>query len=353
MQMDAAIDAPGSDPSAPRDDAGPLADAPFPPFRPRFPWIGADLQTLRNRIRRTDWPSLGAWPGERLRFPMADGTGDELLALLNRPLTGTGPLVVLLHGLTGCEDSSYIRYSAAFWLKRGHPVLRLNLRGAGPSRGLCREHYHAGRTEDLRAVLDQLAPRWGEPGLLLVGYSLGANMMLKLLGETGTRLPILATASISAPIDLSLTSARMDRLRNWVYVRWFVHNLKAGTLASPGLSEAEHCAVAAVRTVRAFDQVFVAPRNGFADEEDYYAKCSAAQFLPHIRVPSLIIHARNDPWIPLRSYGYVDWDANQCLVPLLGSAGGHVGFHGRSSRTAWHDRCSGVFFDRISSLVRT
>jgi predicted alpha/beta-fold hydrolase len=121
-------------------------------FRPRFPWLGGDLQTLRNFLRRP-YHDLAAWPAERLELPLRDGSGDRLVASLHRAGEGARGLIVLLHGLTGCEDSLYIRASAAFWLARGRTVMRLNLRGAGPSRPLCGEHYHAGRSGDLRDAL--------------------------------------------------------------------------------------------------------------------------------------------------------------------------------------------------------
>ncbi len=88
----------------------------------------------------------------------------------------------------------------------------------------------------------------------------------------------------------------------------------------------------------------MAPRNGFAGADDYYARCSAHQFLPHIRVPTLVVHALNDPWIPGRLYHTVDWQANPRLKPLLPRGGGHVGFHGWGSREPAHDRWMGEFF---------
>src|SRR3546814_6433177 len=109
---------------------------------------------------------------------MPDGTGDVLVGALNRPpghAGGSRPLVVLVHGLTGSEDSLYMLCSAALLLAHGYPVLRLNLRGAGQSRPVCRLQYHAGRTADLRAVLERLPPTLAGSGLLVVGYSLGGN----------------------------------------------------------------------------------------------------------------------------------------------------------------------------------
>ncbi|MGH6958968.1 MAG: alpha/beta fold hydrolase, partial [Dongiaceae bacterium] len=122
-------------------------------FIPRPPWWGGDLQTLRSYLRRPS-PDLTPHAAETVEFTTADGSGDTLLATLNRPAAAAHrPLVVLIHGLTGCAESTYMLATARHLLDRGHPVLRLNLRGAGASRPRCRFQYHAGRSEDLRAVI--------------------------------------------------------------------------------------------------------------------------------------------------------------------------------------------------------
>ncbi|MEM1400104.1 MAG: alpha/beta fold hydrolase, partial [Pseudomonadota bacterium] len=128
----------------------------LPPLSEKWPWKGGDLQTVRNRLRGHRATLLPA--PETLEFEMPDGTGDRLIGALSRPTQETGgkPLAVLLHGLTGCEDSHYVVEAALRLLDQGHPVMRLNLRGAGPARKTCRFQYHAGRSEDLRAVFDQL-----------------------------------------------------------------------------------------------------------------------------------------------------------------------------------------------------
>jgi predicted alpha/beta-fold hydrolase len=322
----------------------------FPPFRPRAPWLGGDLQTLRNYLLAQP-PDLADWPGQRLELAMADGSGDRLSAMVHRPEGAEGrPLAVLIHGLTGCEDSSYIRGSARHLLGLGYPVLRLNLRGAGPSGPLCRLRYHAGRSEDLRdalAALARLEPGLCGEGLLLVGYSLGANMLLKFLAEEGEDIPVRAAAAVSAPIDLKAAQLRLMTRRNTLYHRYLLARMQAETLAGAELNPAERRAVARSRSVYEFDDGYVAPAGGFADAEDYYRRCSAGRFLAGIAVPTLVIHARDDPWIPAEAYDAVDWSGNPTLVPLLTASGGHVGFHGRSAKAAWHDRCITRFFETV------
>lgn len=319
-------------------------------FRPRFPWLGGDLQTLRNFLLRPHH-ELDPWPAQRLELPMRDGSGDRLVGSLHRAGRETMPLVVLIHGLTGCEDSLYVRGTAAFWLARGHSVLRLNLRGAGPSRPFCREHYHAGRSADLRDALLALAEMPGvipDAGLYLVGYSLGANMLLRFLAEEAAAFPVRAALSVSAPIDLKAAQVCLMKPRNWVYHRHLLSGMRTEALAAPReLSPAERAAIVSADSVFAYDEQVIAPRNGFAGAEDYYRQCSGLRFLPAIKTPTLLVQAKDDPWIPSAAYETFDWQAHPALKPLLTGSGGHVGFHGRGAAAAWYDLAAESFFDRL------
>jgi len=315
------------------------------PFRSRPPWWTSDLQTVRNAVVRTR-VDLSPWSNERLWLPVPGG--DWLAAALHaRELVGRASLIVLIHGLCGCEDSAYIRRSARFWLDRGHPVLRLNLRGSWPSRPHCRGHYHAGRSEDpLAALRDfvQRAPAVERTGLVIVGYSLGGNVLIKLLAGAGRALPVRAAATVSAPIDLAATALRFNRPRNTPYRWWLLTLMKREALAPPAeISDAERAAIDRSRTALDFDDGFVAPRFGFADCWDYYTRCSGERFLPDVPVPLLLIHAADDPWIPASAYERVDWDANPALTPALTRGGGHVGFHAADAEAAWHDRRIAAF----------
>lgn len=275
---------------------------------------------------------------------MPDGSGDVLLGALNRPIEPSGkPLVILIHGLTGCETGTYMQASAAALLTAGHPVLRLNLRGAGPSRPLCRLRYHAGRSQDLREVLSLLPSDLAGDGVFMAGFSLGGNALLKMLGEGQFPIPVKAAASISAPIDLAATSRAFMLPRNRVYHSWLLRRMKEETFASGPRIEAKWSeAVKAARTVYEFDDRLIGPWNGWSGADEYYAVNSALRFLPHIQVPTIVIHALDDPWIPGSIYEEVDWSANPRLTPLLPTGGGHVGFHGKGG--VWHDRCLLAFF---------
>ncbi len=326
-----------------------MGSGPMPAFRARRPWLGADLQTVRNMLRGPVTEPRAART-ERVRFPMLDG--DVLLGRLDHPPepASDAPCVVLIHGLSGCEDSAYLIASAAFWLEAGHTVLRLNLRGAGPSRDSCRQQYHAGRTEDLREVLAALPRGLDRNGLLLVGYSLGGNALLKFLAESGRDFPIVAGASVSAPIDLAESSRNFLRPRNRIYHAWMLSSMRNEALGEGArTTDEEREAVRTVRSIWEFDERFVAPRNGFRDAAHYYEESHARRFLAEIPVPTLLIHALDDPWIPGELYSGFDWSCNSNLEPLLPAGGGHVGFHSEDSRIPWHDRAIAAFHARTAA----
>jgi predicted alpha/beta-fold hydrolase len=314
-------------------------------FRPRFPWIGGDLQTIRNNL-------VGRAPlladTVRLSLPMSDGSGDVLLAALNMPDGDQGkPLVILVHGLTGDEDSTNIAVSAAWHRGRGHPVLRLNLRGAGPSRGFTRQHYHAGRSADLRDALAALPTDLKRRGVFITGTSLGGNVVLKFLAENEGCEDVIAGASISAPIDLKAAQVRIMAPRNRIYHRHLFKAMTADAAQSSGTQRTLYDANAGrIRTIYDFDDLVVAPGNGFAGADDYYRRSSAAPLLDRIKIPALVIHARSDPWIPAAAYLNRPWPEGGPTL-LMTDDGGHVGFHGAGDVVPWHNHAIAAFFDTV------
>lgn len=312
--------------------------APENPFQPRFPWYGADLQTIRNYLVRGN-RDLSGWPSERLFVDAADGTGDRFQAVLHRQ--GDAPLAVLVHGLTGCEGSFYVLESTANLLSAGYSVLRLNLRGAGPSRKTCGGHYCAGSSNDLATVLRSLPADLTANGLVLVGYSLGGNIVLKYLAEGSFDIRPDCAFVVSPPVDLAVAADRMLHLRNRLYHRWLLDRMKEeAVMDNARLTSDEREAVASAQTVVEFDDKFVAPRNGFRGAAEYYVRCSTIDRLGEISVPTRLIHALNDPWIPAGALRA--GDIGSVRIDLT-RGGGHVGFHGRGSSVPWHDQCMNEF----------
>jgi predicted alpha/beta-fold hydrolase len=302
-----------------------------PRFVPKLPWLGGDLQTVRNFLRPPG-DILAPWPGERMTFAMKDETGDELTGLLHRPSEERGrPLVLLLHGLTGSEESSYLRVSARELLQEGYPVLRLNWRGAGPSLGKTREFYHAGRGGDLAAVLSSMGAELAKNGLAALGYSLGGSILLNYLADRGGLSHLRAAIAVSPPVNLHAAQQRIAARRNRRYHDYLLARMLEER-ALGGKSEG-----AKLTRIIDFDDEIVAPANGFKDALEYYARCSAGPRLAAIRTPTLIVHAKDDPWIPAESFRSIDWNTAKSVRLLMPWSGGHVGFHAMGLKRTWHD----------------
>ncbi len=281
---------------------------------------------------------------------MADRSGDILVGMLDRPAVPQAdrPLAILVHGLTGCENSSHVLNGARLLLDLGYCVLRLNLRGCGASRPHCREHYHIGRTADFRCVLQQLPDDLTHNGVVAVGYSMGGAMLLKYLGEEGAFSPLRAAATICAPLDLALTARHMNRRRNWLYHNYLLTDVKKETLTPAGvLDDEERETVRSARSLRDYDERFIAPRYGFRDADDYYALCTPLTYMPEIRVPTMVLAARDDPWIPASYYREFKWSDNPALLAVMAEGGGHLGFHTAGSDRPWCDTVLEKFLERV------
>jgi len=317
-----------------------------PPFRPRPPWWGADLQTLRDTLQGPRFP---ADRGVAHRIPI--GKGEQLLALLDRP-AGVQPhaLVVLLHGLGGSSQATGVRRLGLALQAAGFAVLRLNLRGAGAGRSLAPGTYAARCNGDLAPALRRARQLAEGLPLFGVGFSLGGTVLLNGVraAQQGERL-LDGLVAISSPLDLAACSAAIGRPRNRLYERWLLRSLRRQTLADPqGLGPAERRALAQVRSIRGFDALITAPRWGFASVDDYYAQASplpglleSAPSLP----PSLLIHALDDPWVPAapavalagRREGGRAFEAREdALEVVLTPGGGHNGFHAPGG--SWSDQ---------------
>jgi len=303
-------------------------------FEERVPWIGPDLQTLRNfllpqpRIETTS---------NSIKLPMSDG--DILVASLNMPADPPKrPLIILVHGLTGSENSVNIISAANYLVQKSWRVLRINLRGTMPTRPQAKGHYHAGKTEDLSQALHQLPPKFLNNGAILIGHSLGGNLILKFLGEGLGDKNILGGVSISSPLILRETCTQMMKPRNFFYHRHILKAMKEEALA-PGaeLSRSQIQAITSAQSIYDFDHNFIAPLFGYQDADDYYINNSSGRFLSDISKPTLIIHALNDPWIPPKVYLETQWDLYPTIQTKITKSGGHLGFHGKTNKVAWHN----------------
>lgn len=324
----------------------------LPPFRQRSPWIGGDLQTLRDTLRPLRFPPDHA---AALTIPLADG--DQLVALLDRPdCEEPLGLVLVLHGLGGSSDGPGPRRLALALAADGFAVLRLNLRGAGRGRPLARGTYCALCNDDLRPAVAWARQLAGGLPLYGAGISLGGTVLLNA-GLGG--LDFDGLVSVSSPLDLSVCAVQFERRRNRVYQRWLMQRLREQTLADPGgLQEVERQALLGprrARTIRAFDAAITAPRWGFASVAAYYAAASPLASLLDGRPlpPTLLLHAGDDPWVPvgpLRKLAAAT-SGREGAVPkvVITPHGGHNGFHALGDGPAcWADRLVVAWLRRLS-----
>lgn len=325
------------------------------PLRQRPPWIGGDLQTLRDTLRPVRLPASS---GRSLRLSLP--SGEALHAVLDQPTGGAEPeaLVVLLHGLGGDSEREGLRRMGLALQDAGLAVLRLNLRGAGAGRSLAAGTYAADCRNDLLPVLGQLRALAAGRPLFGVGLSLGGTILLNALLAAPATALLDGLVCLSSPLDLAASSTRIESPRNRLYARWLLQRLVAQTLADPfGISAVERQALteaAGPASIRAFDQAITAPRWGYRSVEHYYAAASPLAGLldPHRLSglpPLLLVHAEDDPWVPVASLRLVaDTQVAEDLRAaaaspaeiLISRHGGHNGFHGRgdSPRGCWGDR---------------
>tara|TARA_R110002073_G_scaffold334084_1_gene522811 strand:+ start:932 stop:1966 length:1035 start_codon:yes stop_codon:yes gene_type:complete len=320
----------------------------LPAFQVGIKWRGGDLQTMRNTIMG----SVCRLEDEAERVFFDIGAPGRLSGALHRKDAREHlPLVVIIHGLTGDEGSPNVISAASSLLEQGYPVLRLNLRGAGPSVRTSQGSYHAGMTEDLAQVISQLHSRAYGAGIVLYGISLGGNMMLKYLGEQGADANILAAIGVSTPLDLKAVQGRLMDARNAMYHNYLLLGMKKYAKRLTGRVAALHLEKAqAAASILEYDDQYVAPSHGMAGAEDYYRLQSSGVYLDKIRVPTLLIHAENDPWVPVESYYDHDWSGNDRLHVIVCNDGGHVGFHGKDSKVPWHERAMARYLDHILDL---
>lgn len=245
--------------------------------------------------------------------------------------TTSSPTLVLVHGLEGSCEARYVLGTAEKALRAGFNVVRMNVRNCGGTEHLAPGLYHSGLTNDLRGVTRELIERDRLSAIFWVGFSMGANHALKLAGEFGDEVPreLKGVCAVSPPLDLAACARDINRPENRVYEQRFLRSLKATLRRKeryfPGLVDFER--LERVRNLWEFDEVVTAPHFGFRDALDYYMRASSGPYLARIRVPTLVLHAHDDPFIPSASFEPFLRAANPRVLLHQTRHGGHVGFY--------------------------
>lgn len=320
--------------------------APFTPAR----WLGhRHAQTIAGRLLRRAAPP--SFERDRIELPDGDFVDLDFPAGPGQP---DAPVVLLMHGLEGSARRGYAINTYSELAARGVRAVGLNFRSCSGEPNRRARAYHSGDTGDIAFVLDLLAERFPGARRGAIGFSLGGNALLRLLGEEGeaARDRVSAAVAVSVPYDLGagadwLEASPVGRL----YSRRFVKSLVAKTLARESLVR-DHCdldRVRAARTFREFDDAVTAPIHGFRDAADYYARCSSQHVVDAIRVPTLLLHAADDPFLPARCFPRDAARQNPYVEAVVTERGGHVGFIAGTpwAPTFWAEREAARFLASV------
>ncbi|HEV7796697.1 MAG TPA: alpha/beta fold hydrolase [Pyrinomonadaceae bacterium] len=298
------------------------------PFKPHPVFRNGHAQTIAAYL----WPRRFRFASERDQerlFEVAPGV--KILAHCRwQTNPSEHPTIVVWHGVEGSTSSSYMQAMAEKGFHSGFNIVRVNFRNCGGTEHLTSTIYHGGLSSDLDAVVRQLLEKDHLTRLFLVGFSLGGNLVLKLAGEYGDNAPreIVGVCAVSPSVDLNAAADLIMKRSNWIYQQDFVRRLKKRIRINHKLYPELYdiSGLRSVNTLRGFDDRFTSVAHGFIDAADYYYRSSSTRVIDHIRIPTLIIHAQDDPFIPfapLREPAIAD---NPYLLLIGPKEGGHVAF---------------------------
>ena len=302
------------------------------PFAPPAIIGGPHAQTIVAALRLPRYRSLR---GERRRYEsrLVEVEPGERVLLKCRwqEERRSAPTLLLIHGLEGSSHSLYMRGTAQKAFRQGFNVACMNMRNCGGTEHLSRTLYHSGMTGDIRRVLlEELAGREGLQELYVVGFSMSGNMVLRLAGEYGDDAPraLAGLCAVSPSVELSGCAERIKRRDNRLYVWSFMRSLRRRVRRKRRLfpDSYDTRGLWRVRTVRQFDERYTAPLGGYRDAADYYERASSLGAVARIRIPTLVVHAADDPLIPVLPLRDPLVAGNPNVLLVVTERGGHVGF---------------------------
>ena len=315
------------------------------PFEPFFK--NPHLATIAGNF----WPrpkSEHRWPVETHDYETEPGV--RVRAHSQRPEGEPRGELILVHGLEGSSQAGYARSMARAALEAGYATHRMNLRSCGGTEALALSNYHSGQTSDVLHVVRERRRASGLP-VFLAGFSLGGNVTLKLAGELRESAGELLAGicAVSTPIDLAACAAALGKRQNIIYDRRFLIGLKGKIRRrirqAPQIYSPEH--LGKIRTIYDFDDFYTARLFGFGTAANYYRTQSSNQFLEHIRVPALVVIAKDDPLVPFEVYDHPAFRENPCLRLVAVEHGGHLGFLARGRPRFWLD---GLVLDWLAEI---
>jgi predicted alpha/beta-fold hydrolase len=254
---------------------------------------------------------------------------------------GRAPAVVILHGIAGSKESHCCVRASVALHRAGYHTVRIDMRGAGDSVVDAPSLYHAGLTSDLDQVVRQLSEDPRVSGILVLGFSGGGSIALKLAGEWGEAVPesVLGIATISAPLDYTRVAPRMDKLECWPYryhvLGGLLDRARAFADQHPTRSHYRARSLARIRRFRDYDAAVIVPMHGFSSVDSYYEQASSGPYVSRIEVPTLVVHAEDDPMVPVDTlHPWLD-GASPSVEARLSRYGGHIGWLGGIDELSW------------------
>lgn len=290
-------------------------------YKPPLLFTLPHVQTIYPTLFRRVAPAY-----VRKQIPTPDGDVLDLDWLT----ANSNACAIICHGLEGSSQSSYVQGMAQALFTRGVDVLAWNFRGCGGAPNKTLRFYHSGATDDLHTIVSHVQSLFQYDALYLVGFSLGGNMMLKYLGENLYPLPstLRRVVAFSVPCDLAACSAELARPQNAIYMRRFLRHLHAKIRAKmdimPGAINDDN--YSSIRTFQDFDDRYTAPLHGFRDADHYWSVCSCKQYLPSIRIPTLLVNANDDPFLAPSAYPVEEARNSLAFFLDVPRYGGHCGF---------------------------
>ena len=313
-------------------------------FRPSWWLRNPHLQTLLSG--KLILPPLPPLFHQRLELP--DGDFIDIALSEGFQASATQPIVAMFHGLAGCYASSYVRGAFATLTDAGFRVALMHWRGCSGEPNRLRTSYHSGASSDVAWFGNWLASHWPQASLQALGFSLGANALIKHLGEARGDTPFAHALAVCPPMELAIGADKMNRGFSRVYQHHLVGLMRQQYLAKRkrypqlGLPAID----ASVNTFWRFDDAVTAPLHGFANARDYYRRTSCRQFLPAVTVPLHIVCARDDPFFTEAVLPEASELANQTRLEIS-DFGGHIGFlESLSQQGRWLDRHIATLVDQ-------
>jgi predicted alpha/beta-fold hydrolase len=272
---------------------------------------------------------------------------------LDWSVIGSAQCAVVFHGLEGHSDRSYMQGMVRACNRAGWDSVAVNLRGCSGEPNRLPKSYHQGSSDDCATVVTHVAKRPYKK-LVLIGFSLGANIILKYLGEGLWDIPetVIAAAAVSTPCDLASCAHNLARRVNAFYMRRFLVLMHRKLIAKKATFPTiiNNDGFGAIRTFKEFDDRYTAPLFGFKNAEDYWEKCSSIPVLPAITLPSLMLGAKDDPFLTPACFPLDIARSHKYLTLEVTRYGGHVGFMGDNRNgNYWHEQRVVDFIHSINS----